>query len=78
LGKAKWSFAVGKAKRGKGTKSMASTYTVGLPCAILIENAWPHDIELVEIAIDNSFTQYAPVCMALKLRRLDVHCEYHV
>ncbi len=53
-------LAVGKTKHGKGTKIMAITDIAGFPVAAHFESASPHEVRLVEAAIDSSFTQYAP------------------
>jgi hypothetical protein len=52
-------LAVGKTKRGKGTKIMAIADASGLPVAAHVESASPHEVKLVEDTIDSSFTQYA-------------------
>jgi hypothetical protein len=56
----KGGLAVGKTKRGKGTKIMAITDASGLPVAAHVESASPHEVKLVEDTIDSGFTQYAP------------------
>lgn len=53
-------LAVGKTKRGKGTKIMAIADASGLPVAACVESASPHEVKLVEKTIDSSFTPYAP------------------
>jgi transposase len=53
-------LAVGKTKRGKGTKIMAIADAAGFPVSAHIESASPHEVKLVEATIDNGFTQYAP------------------
>ncbi|RJP78729.1 MAG: IS5 family transposase [Desulfobacteraceae bacterium] len=53
-------FAVGKTKRGKGTKIMAIADAAGFPVAAHVESASPHEVKLVEATIDSSFTRYAP------------------
>jgi len=53
-------LAVGKTKRGKGTKIMAIADASGFPVAACVESASPHEVKLVEKTIDNSFTPYAP------------------
>jgi len=53
-------LAVGKTKRGKGTKIMAIADAAGFPVSAHIESASPHEVKLVEETIDSSFTQYAP------------------
>jgi transposase len=39
---------------------MAITDAAGLPVAAHVESASPHEVKLVEAAIDSSFTRYAP------------------
>ena len=46
---------VGKTKRGKGTKVMAIADGAGLPIAIWIESASPHEVRLVEETLDRKF-----------------------
>ena len=53
-------LAVGKTKRGKGTKILAIADACGLPVAAHVESASPHEVKLVEATIDSSFTRYAP------------------
>ena len=53
-------LAVGKTKRGKGTKIMAIADTSGFPIAACVESASPHEVKLVEKTIDSCFTPYAP------------------
>jgi len=53
-------LAVGKTKRGKGTKIMAIADAAGFPVAAYVESASPHEVKLVEETIDSSFTEYAP------------------
>ena len=53
-------LAVGKTKRGKGTKIMAIADAGGVPVAAHIESASPHEVTLVEATIDSTFTEYAP------------------
>jgi transposase len=56
----KGGLAVGKTKRGKGTKIMAITDAAGLPVAAHVESASPHEVKLVEATIESGFTRYAP------------------
>lgn len=51
---------VGKTKRGKGTKIMAIADAHGLPVAVCIESASPHEVTLVEQTIDATFLEHAP------------------
>lgn len=53
-------LAVGKTKRGKGTKIMAIADASGFPVAVSVESATPHEVKLVEKTIDSCFTPYAP------------------
>jgi hypothetical protein len=41
-------LAVGKTKRGKGTKIMAIADASGIPVAAHIESASPHEVKLVD------------------------------
>jgi transposase len=52
--------AVGKTKRGKGTKVMAVADRSGLPIAIHIESASPHEVTLVEATLASRFVLEAP------------------
>lgn len=56
----KGGFKVGKTKRGKGTKIMAIVDSAGLPVAICIESASPHEVTLVENTIDARFVETPP------------------
>jgi transposase len=51
---------VGKTKRGKGTKIMAITDSHGLPVAVRIESASPHEVTLVEDTLDELLTKSQP------------------
>ena len=42
---------VGKTKRGKGTKIMAVADRNGLPLAVSIESATPHEVKLAEFTL---------------------------
>jgi len=53
-------LAVGKTKRGKGTKIMAIADASAFPVAACEESASPHEVKLVEKTIDSGFTKYAP------------------
>ncbi len=53
-------LAVGRTKRGKGTKIMAIADASGLPVAVCVESASPHEVKLVEKTIYSGFTPYAP------------------
>ena len=52
--------AVGKTKRGKGTKLMAVADRAGLPVAIHTTSASPHEVTLVQDTVDERFTEDAP------------------
>jgi len=56
----KGGFAVGKTKRGKGTKVMAIADRAGLPIAARISSASPHEVTLVEATLDSRFVRHAP------------------
>jgi transposase len=51
---------VGKTKRGKGTKIMAIADRSGLPIAVHIENASPHETKLVKATIAERFVRDRP------------------
>src|SRR3972149_4046557 len=51
---------VGKTKRGKGTKIMAVADRAGLPVAISIASASPHEVTLVEPTLDTCFLNTVP------------------
>ena len=51
---------MGKTKRGKGTKLMALADGTGLPLAIYLESATPHEVTLVEPTLENCFTDVQP------------------
>jgi transposase len=53
-------LSVGKTKCGKGTKIMAIADGHGLPIAIGIASASPHEVTLVEETVDNCFLKNAP------------------
>lgn len=53
-------LSVGKTKRGKGTKIMAIADAHGLPIAVCIESASPHEVTLVDQTIDATFLKHAP------------------
>jgi transposase len=52
--------AVGKTKRGKGTKLMAVADSAGIPVAIHTAPANPHEITLVEATITERFVEACP------------------
>jgi len=56
----KGGFAVGKTKRGKGTKIMAVADRHGLPVAIHIASASPHEVTLVPDTIEGRFVADTP------------------
>ncbi len=51
---------VGKTKRSKGTKLMAVADCTGLPIAISVESASPHEVGLVERTLACRFTKQHP------------------
>lgn len=51
---------MGKTKRGKGTKVMAIADAHGLPIAVDITSASPHEVTLVESTIDQCVLEHAP------------------
>lgn len=51
---------VGKTKRGKGTKLMAVADGAGLPIAISIGSASPHEVKLVETTLKQRFIKEKP------------------
>lgn len=51
---------VGKTKRGKGTKIMAVADRSGLPVAICIESASPHEVTLVDRLLERRFLRKLP------------------
>ena len=51
---------VGKTKRGKGTKIMAVADRTGLPIAISVGSASPHEVTLVESTLEARFTDDQP------------------
>jgi transposase len=51
---------VGKTKRSKGTKLMANTDATGLPLAVHTDSASPHEVTLVQAAIDETVTWGLP------------------
>lgn len=53
-------LCVGKTKRGKGTKIMAIADGNGLPVAICVESASPHEVKLVEATLDAMFVDEMP------------------
>jgi transposase len=52
--------AVGKTKRGKGSKIMAITDGHGVPIAVHLASASPHETQLVEATLDSSFAPRLP------------------
>lgn len=53
-------LCVGPTKRGKGSKVMAIADRFGLPVALWLASASPHEVTLVEETIDAGFTDDAP------------------
>jgi transposase len=56
----KGGFAVGKTKRGKGTKIMAVADRNGLPVAIHVASASPHEVTLVPDTVEDRFVADTP------------------
>lgn len=56
----KGGFAVGKTKRGKGTKLMVIADAAGLPLAVHTTSASPHEVTLVEATLDETLTLGRP------------------
>jgi len=56
----KGGFAVGKTKRGKGTKIMAVADRNGLPIAVHVASASPHEVTLVEDTVEDRFVADTP------------------
>ena len=52
--------AVGKTKRGKGSKIMAVADRQGLPVAVYVESATPHDVTLVHATLAERFVSPLP------------------
>jgi transposase len=52
--------AVGKTKRGKGTKIMAIADRQGLPIAVYVESATPHEVTLVRATLAQRFVRSLP------------------
>jgi transposase len=51
---------VGKTKRGKGTKIMAIADSHGLPVAVHVESATPHEVTLVEATVAQTLVRKRP------------------
>ena len=54
---------MGKTKRGKGTKIMAVADGAGLPLAVSIASASPHEVTLVDATLDACFAPAVPLRM---------------
>lgn len=52
---------MGKTKRGKGSKIMAVADRTGLPLAVYVASASPHETTLVEATLAHRFTTALPV-----------------
>jgi transposase len=67
---------VGKTKRGKGSKIMVMADSHGLPVAVHLESATPHEVRLVQATLAARFVRKAPVRLigdnAYDSDRLDV------
>jgi transposase len=59
----KGGLCVGKTKRGKGTKILAVADGNGLPLAVGIGSASPHEVKLVEAVLDDSILDELPDCV---------------
>lgn len=59
-GREKRGAAVGKTKRGKGTKLMAVADGAGVPVAAHTAPANPHEVTLVQGTLEERFTEEAP------------------
>ena len=68
--------AVGKTKRGKGSKIMAIADRHGRPVSVHIESATPHEVTLVQAVLAERFVRQLPVRLigdnAYESDRLDV------
>ncbi|HWG37642.1 MAG TPA: transposase [Terriglobales bacterium] len=53
-------LAVGKTKRGKGTKIMALATAASLPLAVTVDSASPHESELIDETLAGSFLSQLP------------------
>jgi transposase len=53
-------LAVGKTKKGKGSKIMALVEAHGLPLAVTIDSATPHEVTLVDQTLDARFVDPLP------------------
>ena len=51
---------MGKTKRGKGSKLMAVADALGLPVAVHLASARPHEVTLVETVIEAAFIDELP------------------
>ncbi|MGH7725481.1 MAG: IS5 family transposase [Candidatus Eiseniibacteriota bacterium] len=60
VGAKKGGSALGKTKRGKGTKLMAVADGSGLPLAAGVASATPHEVTLVHATLDERFTDALP------------------
>ena len=59
----KMGAGVGKTKRGKGSKIMAIADCHGLPVAVHVASASPHECQLVEATIEQRFVKTKPQCL---------------
>ncbi len=60
LGREKGGPCVGKTKRGKGTKVVAAVDGAGLPVAVGIASASPHEVKVLEAALDEALLDELP------------------
>lgn len=56
----KGGLAVGKTKRGKGTKIMAIAAVTSIPVAVTVDSASPHESQLVDATLAGSFLDRLP------------------
>ena len=52
--------SIGKTKRGKGSKIMAIVDRQGLPVAVHVESATPHEVQLVHATLADRFVRQLP------------------
>ena len=60
LGREKGGSCVGKTKWGKGTKVVAAVDGAGLPLAVGIASASPHEVKVLEATLDDSLLDELP------------------
>ena len=57
-----------KTKWGKGTKIIAVADGAGLPVAISVGSASPHEVRLTEDVLEARFVEERPYCMVMKFK----------